>query len=356
MTRIYGKVNTIDDISRINCIIRDEMLLVDSEAQLVELKKRSDYLCTLTYSPFWKKKFGDKIEEARKRALEENRVTVREANYIAKYKGYDKTFHPWGKDNPDIEEELKQIPQQVINELTETIIEMELSVNILEQLRRLFCDLRKAALLCEDVKCLNKVKRAVDVVSALPQLESFTQHFDDTVLEQIDALITEERDRTIQLLNIISEVNGYDVYYDAAEVQDEASAKHLIEKVMEEEAKASTYIPTEAKYKEPAKVLWLVYYLPRRKREYAKRIYLPGEYRNLHVEGPGVYINRFGNPVYGILLTYQIKVKPTVIHIHGKEVHLPERWVTRRKVVPVPEDAQNIRITEEKPEVAMDIA
>ena len=88
MGRIYGKVDRVEDISRINCIIRDEMLQVKSEAELVDLKKRSDYLCTLTYSPFWKKKFGDKIEELRKVALEENRVTARLANDVAKYLGF----------------------------------------------------------------------------------------------------------------------------------------------------------------------------------------------------------------------------------------------------------------------------
>ncbi len=356
MARIYGKVNTIDDISRINCIIRDEMMNVNSEAELVELKKRSDYLCTLTYSPFWKKKFGDQIDEVRKRAMEENRVTVKEANYMAKYKGFEKTYKPWGKPQEEIDAALKEIPQQVVSELTETIIEMEMSTHILEQLRQLFCNLRKAALVCEDQACLNKVKRAVDIVAALPQLESFTRHFSDTVLEQIDDLINVEKNRSIKLFNIIAQVNAYDTYYDLADVADEQSAKNLIDKIMEEEQKADTYIPTEAKYKGTGKVLWLVYYLPSRKREYAKRIYLPGNYRNLQVEGPGMYYNRFGNPVYGILISYEMAIKPTVIHIHGKEVHLPERWVTKKKVVPVPETAQNIRITEEKPDAAMNIA
>jgi len=75
MGRIYGKVNSPEDIRRINCIIRDEMLYVENEEQLTDLKKRSDYLCTLTYSPFWKKKFGSIIEELREVALEENRIS-----------------------------------------------------------------------------------------------------------------------------------------------------------------------------------------------------------------------------------------------------------------------------------------
>jgi len=85
---IYGKVEKPEDIKRINCIIRDEILEVESEAQLTELKKRSDYLCTLTFSPFWKKKFGDQIEILRQVAIEENRVTVRECNIVSKYRNY----------------------------------------------------------------------------------------------------------------------------------------------------------------------------------------------------------------------------------------------------------------------------
>jgi len=356
MARIYGKVNTIEDISRINCIIRDEMLNVNSEAELVELKKRSDYLCTLTYSPFWKKKFGDEIEKVREQAMAENYVTVQEANYIAKYKGFEKNYKPWGEPNENIEEEVKKLPQEVVNELTQTIIQLELSTEILEKLRELFCELRGAALVCEDVNCLNSIKRAVDVVAALPNLESFTQHFSQDLLIQIDDLINIEKNRSIKLFNIIAKVNGYDNFYDLADTSDEQSAKALIDRVMNEEKKADMYIPTEAKYKGPGKEIWLVYYLPSRKREYAKRIYMPGEYRNLQVEGPDLYYNRFGNPEYGILITYEMPIKATVIHVRGKEIPLPERWITKKKVVPVPQTAQNIRITEAKPDAAMNIA
>jgi len=193
MSRIYGKVESVEDIKRINCIIRDEMLKIENEAELTELKKRSDYLCALTYSPFWQKKFKDKIEELREVAIEENRATVKTANYIAKYKG-------------------------------------------------------------------------------------------------------------------------------------------------------------------GAKVLWLVYFLPRRKREYAKRIYFPADAFDIKVEGPDYYKNRFGNNVYGIKLTYKMTIKPTTIHIRGKEIHLPERVVSKTKIIPIPQDATDFRIVEEKPASAMDIA
>ena len=355
MSRIYGKVESVEDIKRINCIIRDEMLKVENEAELTELKKRSDYLCTLTYSPFWQKKFEDKIEELREVAIEENRATVKTANYIAKYKGFDKEYHPWKKEI-DIENELKNIPQRVVEELTNSLFSLKMSLNILEDIRSEFCEIRKAMVLCENVECLDKLKKAVDLLSALPYLESFQAHFDEGVLGAIDKLVNLEKERSIQLANIVAEVNGFDRYYQSISDEDFENAEEFINNLLKEEEKSETYIPTEAKYKGGAKVLWLVYFLPRRKREYAKRIYFPADAFDIKVEGPDYYKNRFGNSVYGIKITYKMTIKPTTIHIRGKEIHLPERVVTKTKVIPLPQDATDFRIVEEKPASAMDIA
>jgi len=356
MGRIYGKVESPEDIRRINCIIRDEMLTVETAAQLTDLKKRSDYLCTLTYSPFWQKKFGDKIEELRKVALEENRITVKTANYVAAYKGFDRTYEPWGKDK-NIEDELKEIPEYVIEELTHSIFNLKSGVEILEELRREFCDIRKGMVLCEDVECLDKMKRAVDILSTLPYLESFRQHFDEKTMQDIDKLINEEKERSVLLANIIAQVNKWDRYYQSIGEEDfETTPEKYLEKLLEEEEKASTYIPTEVKYKGGAKVLWLVYYHPIKKREYAKRIYFPADAFDIKVEGIGEFENRFGNKVYGMKITYKSTIKPTTIRVRGREINLPERVITRTKVIPLPEVAENIRIVEEKPESAMDIA
>jgi len=356
MGRIYGKVESVEDVKRINCMIRDEMLTVKSAAELTDLKKRSDYLCTLTYSPFWKKKFGDKIEELRNVAIKENRATVKTANYVAKYKGFDRTYEPWKKEI-DVEEELKKIPRQVIDELTHSIFSLKLSVDILEDLRSEFCDIRKAMVLCEDVECLDKLKKAVDILSVLPFLESFQSHFDEGIISAIDKLINAEKDRSVKLANIIAEVNGWDRFYQSISSEDfETTAENYLKKLLQEEEKSSTYIPTEVKYKGGAKVLWLVYYHPRRKREYAKRIYFPADAFDIKVEGPDYFKNRFGNWVYGIKITYKMTIRPTTIHVRGHEIHLPERVVTKTKVVEIPEIAENIRIMEEKPASAMDIA
>jgi hypothetical protein len=50
-SHIYGEVNSIRDIRELNRTIRQEMDHVKTREQLTELKKRSDYLCTLTFSP-----------------------------------------------------------------------------------------------------------------------------------------------------------------------------------------------------------------------------------------------------------------------------------------------------------------
>jgi len=54
-------VCSADDIRKINRIIRKEMEKVTTREELTELKKRSDYLCTLTASPSWRKRFGAKV-------------------------------------------------------------------------------------------------------------------------------------------------------------------------------------------------------------------------------------------------------------------------------------------------------
>jgi hypothetical protein len=355
MARIYGKVENIKDISRINCIIRDEMLKVENEAELSELKKRSDYLCTLTYSPFWQKKFKDTLEELRNVAIEENRITTKTANIIAKYKGFNKEYHPWKKEI-DIESELKQIPQYVIDEFTKSIFSLKLSLDILEDIRESFCDIRKAMVLCEDVECLNKLKKSVDILSLLPYSESFKNHFDEGILSAIDKLVLAEKERSIKLANIIAEVKGFDIYYQAIDENDVEDVNSYLEELLKEEEKSENYIPSVAKYEKGAKIYWLVYFLPKRKRDYAKRIYLPEKIRNVKIIGPDYFVNRFKNRVWGIKVEYESEVKETDIVVRGRKIHLPTRWVKREKIIPLPKEAQNIRITEEKPKSAMNIA
>jgi hypothetical protein len=96
--RLYGEVNSLTDIREINRTIRKEMDRVMTREQLTELKKRSDYLCTLTFSPAWKKKFGERVTRLRQVAMEENRKTVEHANTVARRHGWPAKYDPWGKD------------------------------------------------------------------------------------------------------------------------------------------------------------------------------------------------------------------------------------------------------------------
>jgi len=351
--RLYGKVENIEDIARINCIIRDEMLSVKSGAELTDLKKRSDYLCTLTYSKFWQKKFGEEIEKIRQAALIENRATTKTANYVAEYNKFEKRYNPWKK---ELEVETEFVAEEVNKALGELLLNAKNGVGILEDLREVFCDIRKAAVFCENAECLDKLKRGVDILSTLPYLENFRTHFDDGLNAAIDAFIAKEKERSVKLFNIIVEVEGFDRYYESIDESNLENTEEFIEKLLKEEEKAQTYIPTEMKYKGGAKVLWIVYNHKTKKREYAKRIYLPSNAQNITIQGPGEFKNRFGNKVWGIKISYEMFIKPTVIHLRGKEIKLPQRKITKTKIVPLVKEAENIRITETKPQSAMDIA
>ena len=357
MARIYGKVEGPEDIRRINCIIRDEMLEVKDESQLTDLKKRSDYLCTLTYSPFWKKKFGPMVEQLREVACEENRATVRLANYIARFNGWDKQYDPWGHDTKEIEERLKEIPEEVIKEITESVVDLKFSPEILEELRASFCDIRKAMVLADNLETLQRLKRQSDLLVALLLLPDFRERFSD-VMDKIEELVKKEERRTVKLANIIATVNNWHMIFELwseEDIGEDETIEQYIQRLLEEEEKAEKYIPTEAKYKE-GKVLWLVYYHKDRDRWYAKRLYFPGSARNIKMEGPGEFENRFGRKVWGVRIEYEANLRPTVIHVRGRVIHLPERWVKRVKVVELPKAAEKIELREERPEFAYPVA
>ncbi len=357
MAVIYGKVDTPEDIRRINCIIRDEMLNVETPEQLTDLKKRSDYLCTLTYSPFWKKKFGAMVEKLREVACEENRITVRLANFIARVNNWDKEYQPWGAEKLDIEDRLKELPEEIIKEIQETVLELKLSPEILEDIRRSFCNIRKGMILAEYSEQLEFLKNQSNLIVALTHLPDFRERFED-IIDKIDELVEKEEERTVKTANIVAQANGWLMEFEKwseNEVREDETLEQYVERLLKEEEKAEQYIPTEAKYKQ-GKVMWLVYYHPKKDRYYAKRIYFPGTARNIQMEGPGTFKNKFGREVYGVKITYETLVAPAVIKKDGVLIHLPERWVKRTKVVPIPEAAQDVKLVEEKPEFAYSIA
>jgi hypothetical protein len=96
-THIYGEVNSLEDLRRINQEICHQMDTVIKQAQLTELKKRSDYLCTLAKAPSWQEKFGEKIDRVQEVAQEENVKTTQRANVLVKKYGWDTEYHAWGR-------------------------------------------------------------------------------------------------------------------------------------------------------------------------------------------------------------------------------------------------------------------
>jgi hypothetical protein len=93
---IYGEVNSVTSIREINRKIRGEIREVRDQRHLTELKKRSDYLCTLTQAPSWQEKFGSKSGRMLAVAKEEDQRTTRLANSVARRKGLRTQYDPWG--------------------------------------------------------------------------------------------------------------------------------------------------------------------------------------------------------------------------------------------------------------------
>ena len=94
---MYGDVTSPTSIRKIDRMIRSDIRSVKSREQLTELKRRSDYLCTLTRSPAWKTRFGKKVDQLLDVAKEENVRTVKLANQVAKKHHWDVEYDPWGK-------------------------------------------------------------------------------------------------------------------------------------------------------------------------------------------------------------------------------------------------------------------
>ncbi len=368
MAWIYGPVNSADDIRRINCLIRDEMLKVETPEQLTDLKKRSDYLCTLTYSPFWQKKFGPRVEKLREISREENVATVRLANYVASNKGWGKHYNPWqAKTAKEIEQKLDELDDKLIKEINEAKpvqiiqeIQQELGV-----LRQEFCRLRKAMLFVDEPDELTELKKYADFLVTITYSREFERRLDEESVAEIRKIAHKENERSVELANLIASVNDWDIVYDIWNEDDlvqEETIEEYLQRLLEEEQKADTYIPTEARYRS-GKVMWLVYESPHQYRGgktyprlRVKRIYFPGDASDIKMEGPGEYTTRFGRKVTGVKITYKTRIAPTTIRRKGRVIQLPERIVTRTKIIQLDEGATNVRLEEKRPEKAYPVA
>ena len=80
--RIYGRMETAEDVSRINRMIRKEIRKARSRPAVIELYKRSMYLITLTHPnrAGARKAFGKRLATMHRRAKQEFTITAKLAN------------------------------------------------------------------------------------------------------------------------------------------------------------------------------------------------------------------------------------------------------------------------------------
>jgi hypothetical protein len=116
------------------------------------------------------------------------------------------------------------------------------------------------------------------------------------------------------------------------------------------------YKPSQARYDQGGKVLYLVYESPQplandrvAMRTRVKRLYFPGDASNITLGKPGQYRNLRGRNAFGAPVTYTYVIAPATAH-RGKTIaHLPPRKAKRTKIVPLPKGAQGLHLTSRPP-------
>ncbi len=117
------------------------------------------------------------------------------------------------------------------------------------------------------------------------------------------------------------------------------------------------YKETTEKFKGPTKTYWITYEVPRKGAEEpmdkAKRFYVPGELRKK--EGPGTFENKMGHKKFGIKITYEKPREGYVAERGETEYDVEETETDVTKIVELPEDALNVKITDKEPSSAMSV-
>ncbi len=123
------------------------------------------------------------------------------------------------------------------------------------------------------------------------------------------------------------------------------------------EAIQMAYKDTTEKYKGPTKTYWITYEVPRKGAEEpmdrAKRFYVPGKLQK--TEGPGTFENKVGHKKFGIRVTYEKAREGYAAERGETEYDVGETETSVTKIVELPEDAVNVKVTDEEPKSAMAI-
>jgi hypothetical protein len=122
------------------------------------------------------------------------------------------------------------------------------------------------------------------------------------------------------------------------------------------------YKPSESRYDGGGRVVYLEYSTPSRARgtestrRRAKRIYLPADSKNLSLEGPKTLRKRTGRSVHGVALHYEHVVGAARARRGNTSYKLPERTSERTKVIEVPAEARDLRLTDKAPKGLVGVA
>ncbi len=353
MGLIFEKLERPEDIIKYSCIIRDEMLKAKNSEELEKLKKHADYFCAFTHSRVWEKRLGSIIKKMREVAVEENDITVKLANFVAKAKRWDVYFIPCTGEAKEIEERLKNMPKEVIEEIEEFASRINMSSNITEDLKSHFCEIRKAMVLAETPETLKKLKEETNVLVAITHLQDFKNKFSSN-LDEIEEIIKEEEEKTIEVANIVAKANGWNLHFEIdtiGHIKEHGTAEEYLEKTLTTlKVFSDTFIKNFGKYikkikkkeeiekpvskeevkkEEPEpveveKVVWIMYHHDGQDKTLRKKIKLPPSARNIKIEGPDFFVNKSGKKVWGVKISYESKVSK-----NGSEV-----WVKRERIVP----------------------
>lgn len=115
------------------------------------------------------------------------------------------------------------------------------------------------------------------------------------------------------------------------------------------------YQETTEKYKGETKTYWITYEVPSKGAEEpvdkAKRFYVSGKV--VRTEGPDTFENRMGNQTFGLKVTYENPREGYTATRGGTEYEV-EGAVTRvEKIVELPKDARNVKVTDKEPSSSM---
>ncbi len=368
MGLVFNKIEKPEDIVRYSCIIRDEMIKAKNHEELEKLKKHADYFCAFTHSRVWEKRLGSIIKKMREVAVEENDITVKLANFVAKAKRWDIYFVPCAGEAKEIEERLKNMPQEVIKEIEEFASRINMSSNIIEDLKSHFCEIRKAMVLAETPEELKKLKEETNVLVAITHLQDFQKKFSSDI-DEIKELIAEEERKTIDVANIVSKANNWSLHFEIdtlGQIKEHGTAEEYLEKTLgtlktfsdtfiksfgkyikkikkreapkkeEQEIKEKEETSVQRTEVEAEKIIWIMYHKDGQEQPLRKKIKLPPTAKNIKIEGPDYFVNKSGKKVWGVKLSYESKVSK-----NGSEI-----WVKRTRIVPFSTNVHQANIEE----------